>query len=98
MGYSIYHGSTDLNVTYNVSDLLSHAFGCENFATFINGQNGLYLIPYIERAIHRLKKNPEYFKQFEASNGWGTVEQMIPYLERFLDSCKCDLEENVLVF
>ena len=34
-----------------------------------------------------LKSRPEYFKQFNAANGWGTYEHFVPFVEGYLDAC-----------
>lgn len=48
------------------------------------GQLGVH----IERGIAELESNPEKYKQFSASNGWGTYEQFIPWLRELLVACK----------
>jgi len=42
----------------------------------------------IEDGLIKMKSNPSYFKQFNASNGWGTYDQFIPWIEEYLAACK----------
>jgi hypothetical protein len=35
-----------------------------------------------------LLNRPEYFKQFDASNGWGTYEHFVPFVKSCLDACE----------
>jgi hypothetical protein len=43
---------------------------------------------HLEKGIKELESNPAKYKQFSASNGWGTYEQFIPWLKELLQACK----------
>lgn len=45
------------------------------------------LIEHLSEGLVKLKKDPEYFKQFDDSNGWGTYEDFVPWVERYLEAC-----------
>ena len=34
-----------------------------------------------------LKKDPEHFKKFDSSNGWGMYEHFVPFVEEYLNAC-----------
>src|SRR3990167_294857 len=34
-----------------------------------------------------LKKDPEHFRKFDASNGWGKYEHFVPFVEKYLNAC-----------
>ncbi len=42
----------------------------------------------IEKGLNDMKSRPEYYKQFDASNGWGTYKDFIPWIEKYLNACK----------
>lgn len=46
------------------------------------------IILLLEKGIKAMKEKPEYYKQFDAENGWGTYEQFVPWLEELLEACK----------
>lgn len=46
------------------------------------------LIPILEEGLENLKSNPKHFKQFDASNGWGTYKDFVPFVEEVLNACK----------
>lgn len=46
------------------------------------------IIPILEEGLEKLKSNPEHYKQFDASNGWGTYKDFIPFVEGVLNACK----------
>jgi hypothetical protein len=45
------------------------------------------LIDPLYRGLTLLKSKPDYFKQFEADNGWGTYEQFVSFVEKYLNGC-----------
>ena len=46
------------------------------------------LIAPLEEGIGKMTYDPEYYQQYDASNGWGTYEQFLPWLEELLEACK----------
>jgi len=46
------------------------------------------IIPVLEKGIARLKKRPEYFKQFNPDNGWGSYEGLVTFAEEYLQACR----------
>lgn len=66
-------GECDANITWNVREMIVKSTGLE----WKNEQNnGLCkdVIPYIADGYVELTKYPEKYKQYEAPNGWGTVQ------------------------
>ena len=84
-------GECGANITWNVRKIIELSTGLpwENDAN-----NGLCkdIIPQIEKGYILLKTHPEYYKPYEASNGWGTVEGTIRFFEAIIsawhDFCK----------
>lgn len=46
------------------------------------------LIEPLEKAIADMKARPEYYEQFNSPNGWGTYENFVPWLDKYLAACK----------
>lgn len=46
------------------------------------------LIPLLEAGLVKLKADPEHFRQFNASNGWGIYEHFVPWVEEYLQACR----------
>ena len=55
------------------------------------------IITPIEKGLQDLKARPDHFKQFDASNGWGTYEQFVPWVEEYLNACKLSPNAKVEV-
>jgi hypothetical protein len=53
------------------------------------------LILHLEAGLLKLKSHPEHYKQFDASNGWGTYKDFVPFVEEILDACKEHPKANV---
>ena len=46
------------------------------------------IIDIIEKGLKDMKTRPEYYKKFNSSNGWGTYEHFIPWIEKYLKALK----------
>ena len=46
------------------------------------------LIPIIEKGLADMKVRPEYYEQFNASNGWGLYKHFVPWIKKYLEACK----------
>ena len=44
--------------------------------------------PILEEGLKKLKKKPKYFSKFNPSNGWGTYNDFVIFVEKYLDACK----------
>lgn len=45
------------------------------------------LIPLLGSGLDRLLENPEYYKQFNPSNGWGSYEGLVKFVRSYLQAC-----------
>jgi len=46
------------------------------------------IIQIVEKGLADLKAKPEYFKQFNSPNGWGTYTHFVPFVSEYLDALK----------
>ena len=46
------------------------------------------IIPLLEKGLADLKSRPEHFEKFNSSNGWGTYEHFVTFVEKYLEACK----------
>lgn len=46
------------------------------------------LIGPLLEGLGKLKREPEYFRQFNPPNGWGDYEVLVSFVERYLEACK----------
>lgn len=78
------------NITHNLTIMANKANIYE--ALWRPDENGYKqakdLILRLEHGLRNLRSNPEYFKQFNPENGWGTYEGLIDFVEKYLEACK----------
>ena len=46
------------------------------------------LIDALQLGYDKLLNNPSYYIQYNSSNGWGTYDNFISFVERYLSACK----------
>ena len=62
-----------------------------------DGCTGLEVLPKLQAALDYLRSDPEDFRPLEPSNGWGSYEHCVEYLERILAACCRDPEATLRV-
>lgn len=55
------------------------------------------IIELLEKGLKDLKTRPEYFEQFNSPNGWGMYEHFVPFVEKYLETCKKYPESDIYV-
>lgn len=46
------------------------------------------IVRFLEAGLEDMKARPEFYKQFDVENGWGTYDDFLPWVERYLAACK----------
>ena len=78
-------GDCNANITWNVRKIIELSTGLP----WLNAaNNGLCVdvIPKIEKGYKELRNHPGKYKQYEAPNGWGTVEDTMSFFTMILES------------
>ena len=86
-------GYQNANITWNVGTIIRLSTGLE----WKNEENNglcVDVIPKIEGGMWELVRNPEIYKQYEAKNGWGTVEGTKRFFEEILMEWEYFVEEH----
>jgi len=47
------------------------------------------LIEPLTAGLARLKADPAHFSQFNPANGWGNYENLVEFVDEYLDACIC---------
>lgn len=77
-------GNCYANITWNLREMIVQSTGLE----WKNEENnGLCkdVIPHIAHGYAELVQNPEKYKQYEAENGWGTIQGCRKFFRQILD-------------
>lgn len=79
------------NITHNLRPMAEEVgiYKClwHPYDLYENPTAGM-LVPHLESGLLKLKSHPKYYKQFNASNGWGTYENFVIFVEGVLNACK----------
>jgi hypothetical protein len=46
------------------------------------------LVPLLETGLETLRSDPERFEKFNPENGWGDYENLVSFVETYLQACK----------
>lgn len=77
-------GECSANITWNVRKIIELSTGLP----WINEANNGYvkdIIPHILKGYGELINHPEKYKEYEAPNGWGTVEGTKRFFKQIID-------------
>jgi hypothetical protein len=55
------------------------------------------IVKIVEKGLKKLINKPDYYAKFNSPNGWGTYENFVPWVERYLEALKQYPESKVLV-
>lgn len=61
----------------------------------INITKASELIEPLTKGLKKLKDNPEYYKEFNPSNGWGDYEGLVKFVEDYIAACKTFPEATI---
>ena len=87
------------NITHNLgkmaheAGIYKHLWRPEELGLTKAGQ----LIDGLKLGLSDLKTRPDYFKQFDAENGWGLYEHFVPFVQKYLDACILYPESEIRV-
>lgn len=83
----------DANITWNLREMIVKSTGLE---WKNEDNNGLCkdVIPHIVNGLGELTNCPEKYKQYEAPNGWGTIEGCKIFFEQILHDWNCLCEDS----
>lgn len=79
----------EANITHNLNKMATHAGIYEQLwrPEEVDAMLGGDLIEALSRGLQDMKARPDHYRQFEAANGWGTYDQFVPWVEKYLDAC-----------
>ncbi len=79
----------DANITHNLNKMADAAGLYEALwsPTEIGAKTAHDLIGKLGVGLDVLKKDPEHFKKFNPDNGWGKYENLVVFVEKYLNAC-----------
>lgn len=78
------------NITHNLATMADAAGVCA--AMWRPDELGLtraaQLIPFLRDGLLRLLARPDRFRALNAPNGWGTYDDLVRFVENYLEACE----------
>lgn len=87
------------NITHNLGKMATEAgiyYACWR-PEEIEAKVAKDIIPLLEKGFEDMKSRPDYYKQFDSSNGWGIYVDFLPWVEEYLNACKAYPEAEISV-
>jgi hypothetical protein len=75
----------DFSITYNLRDMFVESVGSS--PKDWNGMIARDLEPKLRKAIMDINSKPLFYQQFEAENGWGTIEDCLNFMRELSENC-----------
>ena len=90
----------DANITHNLSKMAEEAGIYKHLwrPDEIEIKTAAELIEPLKAGLQKMKDNPEHFKSFDAENGWGTYDDFVPWIEKYLAACEENPDAEVSVW
>lgn len=87
------------NITHNLGTMADKAgvYMCLWRPEEIEISHAAQLIEPLEKGLSELKSKPEYYKQFNPPNGWGTYDGLVQFVSEYLEACKAYPQAEVSV-
>jgi hypothetical protein len=87
------------NITHNLSKMAKHAglYWTLWRPEELNYTKARDLVRFLEFGLSKLKESREYYEQFNPSNGWGSYDVLVDFVEKYLDACKTYPDASVRV-
>lgn len=86
-------GDCEANITWNLREMIVKSTGLEWKNEEINGLCK-DVIPHIIEGLKELMMYPGKYKQYEAENGWGTIEGCKRFFIQIIDDWNCFCEDS----
>ena len=90
----------EANITHNLGKMADEAgiYQCLWHPEKLDIKYAKELIKPLEDGIKKMKEKPEFYKKFDAKNGWGTYRDFLPWLEKLLQACIENPEAQISVW
>jgi hypothetical protein len=78
------------NITHNLNEMADAAglyeacWRPEN----IKAEKAKDIIPILAKGLEDMKARPTFYKQYNSSNGWGVYENLVEFVESYLNACR----------
>lgn len=89
----------DYNITHNLNTMVEKAGIYKHLwrPDEIGITKAEQLIEPLQHGLDLLVDNPDYFKQFNPENGWGSYDGLVQFVKDYLQACKENPDAEISV-
>jgi len=87
------------NITHNLTEMANaagiytHLWRPEDIGITLASE----LIAPLEIGLAAMKADPDKYREYDSPNGWGTYDDFVPWIERYIEACKQNPDAEVSV-
>lgn len=85
----------DYNYTYNCSTMFYEALPGDKGIRGLDGMTGEQAYLYLLAGVKHMQANPEWHKQHNPSNGWGSYEGALKFLAKMCQTAKINPDAEI---
>lgn len=89
----------EANITHNLNKMAEAAGIYQHLwrPEELNITKAHELIAPLNVGLHKLMLDREYYETFNASNGWGLWEHLVPWIESYIAACEAHPDATITV-
>lgn len=89
----------EANITHNLNSMADEAGIYKHLwrPEELGFEKACQLIEGLEKGLKKLRSDPEKFKKLNPSNGWGSYDGLVGFVEKYLSACKQYPESEIRV-
>ena len=78
------------NITHNLNEMAEAAGLYEAlwYPEKIDAKDARDIIPFLRAGLAKLRAQPDHFRQYNPSNGWGSYEGLVEFVKNYLAACE----------
>lgn len=84
------------NITHNLTTMAEEA-GLYTVLWHSGGKTATDIIPALKDGLDDLKTRPDFYRQFNAPNGWGKYENFVDFVAGVLAACEENPAATIMV-
>lgn len=87
------------NITHNIADMSAaagiymHLWRPDEIGITRASQ----LIEPLEEGLAKMRAAPDKYREYDSPNGWGTYDDFVTWIERYVEACKQSPDAEVIV-
>jgi hypothetical protein len=89
----------DANITHNLIKMAKEAgiYFCLWRPEELDMETASEIVPHLKHGLSIMKDQPSKFRKYDSPNGWGTYDDFVPWIEKYISACEKMPDAKVIV-